>query len=96
MGDGPSEARREFESGGIRIVHKGITGEPKMKKIHTTGRPAGKISNETYVIVLSNLAIVESNLEICDKRVPGRLEAIIREIENVCGFRFEDEENSNE
>ena len=76
-----------------------IISEFSKNKENQTSR-IGAVSLDAYVVALSNLAIAESNLIKAKKSsaLPHFI-AIIKELETLCGFKFEilpdKEEESN-
>jgi hypothetical protein len=54
------------------------------------------ISQEAYILMLSNLAIAESNLVKAGKdSALNHFVAIVKELEEECGFKFEVMEDDN-
>lgn len=63
--------------------------EGKRLKIFDRFRQRSQVSDEIYAVVLSNLAIAESNLVKAgkDSAMPHFL-AIVKDLERVCEFEF--------
>ena len=63
--------------------------EGKILKIVDRFRQRSQVSDDTYAVVLSNLAIAESNLVKAgkDSALPHFI-AIVKELERLCEFEF--------